>query len=198
MEGGSVRSRFASKMTSLGFELPEWCVQPSEQMVSEYEARFALALPADYREFLFHHGGVIGAANCEFQEPTPFGAVTCIDSFYGFTQGDRRDNVTGATELIDGAPDVVAIGSNLIGSMFWLKCSGRDRCNVYMHDHEGRFAWPDKMFHDMFSNLDPVIKDYLALRNRGKLPEKPKGYEHVYRLAVSFEEFIERLEQAEE
>ena len=85
-----------------------------------------------------------------------------------------------------------------MGAMFWLKCTGRDSGNVYMHDHEGRYAWPDEMFHEWFPNLHPTIKDYLALRKRGELPTKPKGYEHVYRLARSFGEFIECLEKAED
>jgi hypothetical protein len=191
-------SRFASKLASLEFTLPEWCLPPSEQLVREYEKRFGLSLPADYREFLVHHGGVIGTANCAFQEPTPCGTATCIDCFYGFVQGDRHDDVAWATELINGAPDVVAIGDNLMGAMFWLKCSGRDLGHVYMHDAEGRFAWPDETFYERFENLDPVIKDYLAMRKRGELPKKPKGYAHVYRLGKSFEEFIEHLEKSEE
>jgi hypothetical protein len=193
-----MESRFASKLTTLGFELPEWCVPPSENLVREYEKRFELTLPPDYREFLVHHGGVVGTANCAFQEPTPCGTGTCIDSFYGFTRADRHDNVNQATELIEGAPDVVAIGDNLMGAMFWLKCSGRDNGNIYMHDHECRSAWPDKMFSEMFGNLHPTIKEYLDLRRQGKLAEKPKGYDHVYRLAKSFSEFFEGLEKAEE
>ena len=107
-----MQSRFASQLTNLGFTLPEWCRAPSEPLVREYEARFALALPADYREFLVHHGGVVGSADCAFQEPTPCGNDTCIDSFYGFTRGDRHDDIYRATEMIGGAPDVVAIGDN--------------------------------------------------------------------------------------
>jgi hypothetical protein len=64
-----------------------------------------------------------------------------------------------------------------------------------MHDGEGRFAWPDEMFYQRFANLSPTIESYLAMRKRSKLPKKPKGYEHMYRLAESFEEFVERLER---
>lgn len=191
-------SRFASKLASLGFKLPDWCKPPSERLVREYEKRFGLTLPPDYREFLVHHAGVVGSATCAFQEPTPCGNATCVDGFYGFGRGDRHDDVARATELIDGAPDVVAIGDNLMGAMFWLKCSGRDRGHVYMHDPEGRFAWPEEMFHERFQALSDTIRDYLGMRKRGELPEKPRGYEHVYRLATSFAEFVERLERAEE
>jgi hypothetical protein len=191
-------SRFAMKLASLGFRLPDWCKAPCELLVLEFEKRFALALPPDYREFLVQHGGVIGSAICAFQEPTPCGSGTCVDCFYGFALGDRRVDLARATELIDGAPDVVAIGSNLAGAMFWLKCFGHDRGHVYMDDTEGRSAWPDEMFYERFANLSPTIKEYLSMRKRGELPEKPGGYEHVYRLATSFEEFVERLQWVEE
>jgi hypothetical protein len=98
------------------------------------------------------------------------------------------------TELIRGAPDVVAVGDNTMGSMFWLKCTGQDAGHVYMHDDEGRFAWPDSIFYERFPNLSSEIQQYLKQRKQGKLPTKPKGYEHVYRLAKSFTEFIDRLE----
>lgn len=197
-EGRSVATQFTSQLTTLGFELPEWCLPPSETLVQGYEKRFALALPSDYREFLVHHGGVVGSSICDFQEPTPCGTSTCIDCFYGFTHALRGDDVNQATELIEGAPDVVAIGGNLMGAMFWLKCSGKDAGSVYMHDHEGRSAWPDKMFYDMFSKLQPKIKDYLELRRRGQLPKKPKGYDHVYRLASTFSEFVNGLKATDE
>jgi hypothetical protein len=64
-----------------GFTLPEWCLPPSEKLVREYETRFALSLPADYREFLVHRGGLVGSADCTFRKPTPCGNATCIDSF---------------------------------------------------------------------------------------------------------------------
>ena len=111
---------FDRKLESLGFKLAGWCVRPTEQLVQEFEARFSLHLPADYRGFLVQHGGVTGDAACRFREPTPCGAGTFIGTFYGFTTSERRDNVGDATELIDGAPDVIAIGKNLMGAMFWL------------------------------------------------------------------------------
>lgn len=188
-------SRFASKLTYLDFSLPAWLERPTEELVREYERRFAVVLPSDYRHFLVHHGGLVGNATCAFQEPTPCGKATSVDEFYGFTPDARRLDVARATELIAGAPDVVAIGQNLIGAMFWLKCSGPDCGHVYMHDHEGRSAWPDELFQARYPRLGAEINAYLTMRGHGALPKKPPGYEHVYRLATSFEEFIERLER---
>jgi hypothetical protein len=63
-----------------------------------------------------------------------------------------------------------------------------------MFDHEYRSTWPDEHFLQMFPNVAPVIKQYLEVRRRGKLPSKPQGHEHVYLVAKSFTEFISRLE----
>jgi len=189
---------FETKLEHLGFHIPEWCLSSSEALVREYEKRFSLKLPGDYRNFLVRFGGFFapGGAVCPYQEPTPCGNEALIDRFYGFTSPDRSDNVIYNTELIDGYPDVVAIGDNLMGGMIWLKCIGRGAGCMYMHDHEGRSAWPEEMFSRMFPNLSPEIKDYLELRRQGQLPRKPKGYEHVYQIATSFTDFINRLQKA--
>jgi SMI1 / KNR4 family (SUKH-1) len=188
----------AAKMDETGFELPEWAVAPNETLVREFEDKFGLSLPEEYREFLVKHGGKFGGANCQFLEPTPCGKDTMIDCFYGFTKADRSDNVTDATALIDGAPDVIAIGDNMMGAMFWLKCTGKDAGHVYMHDHQRRSGWADEQFMRMFPDLHPDIQEYLRLRKEGKLPEKPEGYEHVYRLSTSFTEFVLSLEKQED
>jgi hypothetical protein len=189
-----VKDKFAAKLGNLGFKLPHWCDPPSEELVVKFEQRFSVTLPTDYREFLCRHGGVTGTAVCSFQEPTPCGTETIIDGFYGFAPLERTDNIARATEFIGGAPSIVAIGDNLIGSMFWLMCDGNDTGYVYMHDHEGRSAWTDEMFHEWFPNLSPIIAQYLEIRKHGKLPRKPKGYEHLYRLARSFTDFIDALQ----
>jgi hypothetical protein len=88
---------------------------------------------------------------------------------------------------------VIAIGDGGLNGMIWLKCDGEDAGHVYFHDGEGRFAWDDDMFYAMYSNIHPEIKHYLKVRGEGKLPAKPKGYEHVYRLGRSFTEFFESL-----
>lgn len=186
-------SRFSSRLDALGFSLPKWCTPPTEELVAGYEEEFNLKLPEDYRVFLVHHGGVTGNAVCAFEEPTPCGLSTIIDRFYGFTSPDRVDNVVSATRLIDGWPTVVAIGDNLLGAMFWLICTGPNANQVVMHDGEQRSLWSDELFQEMFPNLAEEIKEYLILRKNGRLPVKPKGYDHVYRLAPSFSEFIKRL-----
>jgi len=166
---------------------------PSEDLVCGFEKHFGLTLPTDYRNFLVRYGGVSANVSCPFQEPTPCGNKAEIGRFYGFTLPDRRDNVVYRTERADGYPDVIAIGDNLMGQEFWLKCLGWDAGHVYMYDNQGRSAWPDEMFYKMFSNLHVEIKKFLAIRREGKLPGKRRGYEHVYLLAKNFGEFIDLL-----
>ena len=192
-----VNDLFASKLAALGMERPKWCIAPSEKLVRNFKKRFSVVLPADYRQFLVHHGGVFGSATCSFQEPTPCGTKTCINCFYGFTSKDRTENVVDATELIEGAPDVVAIGDNQMGAMFWLMCTGQNAGCVYMHDQEQRSEWPDEQFAEWFPSLSSDIKEYLELRKQGKLPKKPTGFEHVYLLSKTFTEFIDSLESEE-
>jgi hypothetical protein len=128
------------------------------------------------------------------QEPTPFGTEACIDCFYGFGPPERTENISQATQVIGGAPSVVAIGQDLMGNMIWLKCDGDDAGFVYVHDHEGRSAWPDEKFYKWFPNPAPVVVQYLEMRKHGKLPRKQRGYEHIYLLARSFTEFMDSLQ----
>jgi hypothetical protein len=187
-------SPFSSKLRELGFRLPHWCDLPSESLVLDFENRFEVTLPADYREFLVHHGGVVyGNAICSFQEPTPLGKETNIEGFYGFAPPERSDNISWATKLIDGAPSVIAIGDGGLNGMIWLMCDGDDKGHVYLHDGDGRFAWDDDMFFRMYPNMHSDIKSYLELRRRRKLPVKRQGYEHMYRLGRTFTEFFDSL-----
>ena len=177
----------------LNLELPSWALPPSMGLVEVYESQFDLKLPADYREFLANHGGALLNASCAFLEPTPCGENALVDQFYGFMEAGRSDDVREATELIDGAPDVVAIACDLMGGMLWLKCTGNDAGCIYFHDPEQRWTWPDAQFHQTFRLLAPSIERYLKLREAGSLPKKAHGYENVYLVARSFTDLIERL-----
>ena len=187
---------FTEKIKELDFKLEKNHLPPSESLAKEFEQEFDLDLPEDYRYFLTCYAGFEGAANCDFHEPTPMGKSTIIDSFYGFGK-DGRHSITFNTNLIDGAPYVIAIGDNMMGAMFWLKCLGKDRGCVYMHDPQMRSSWPDQQFKKMFPNLSPEIKDYLKQRENGTLPEKSEGYEHVYLFGKNFTEFFMNLEKEE-
>lgn len=180
---------FADRLAALGFTLPEGHTPPSERMVRAFERRFCLRLPADYRQFLVRHGGVRGEADCPMIEPTPFGTTTCIDGFHGF----HDDEIAETTESIDAAPQIVSLGSEPLGRMFWLFCEEPHVGHVFIHDHYSRSSWSDEDFLK-WPQLAPEIRHYLDLRRRDLLPRKPPGFEDVYLVARSFTEFVERLQ----
>jgi hypothetical protein len=180
---------FADKLGRLGFALPRGHRPASEALVRGFEQRFGLDLPADFRAFLLHHGGAKGLAVCPMLEPTPFGTSACIDAFYGF----EGDEIADKTDLIEGAPEIIALGSEPLGRMFWLVCAEPDRGQVLVRDHYRRSSWSDEDFFK-WPHLAPEIRHYLDLRRQGKLPSKPEGHEDVYLVARSFTEFIDRLE----
>jgi hypothetical protein len=179
----------ADKLAALGITLPKGHTLPSETLVRQFEERFDLDLPADFRSFLVHHGGKRGDAVCPMLEPTPFGDSTVITGFYGF----HKDEIVKRTDLIEGAPEIIALGDECLGRMFWLFCTEPDLGYVYVRDHYGRSSWSDEEFL-RWPHLAPEIHHYLALRREGRLPEKEEGFEDVYLVARSFTEFIDSLQ----
>ncbi len=179
---------YAEKLAMLGFALPEGDTPSSKKLVREFERRFSVTLPDDFRSFLVQHGGVQGTAVSPMLEPTPFGTSAIITSFYGF----QDDEIGDATDLIEGAPTVIALGDEGLGRMFWLFCEEPYVGHVFVRDHYGRSSWPDAEFFK-WPNLAPEIQYYLDLRREGKLPKKPVGFEDVYLAATSFTDFMERL-----
>jgi hypothetical protein len=181
--------RFSNKLSTLGFKRPEGSVAPSEQLVRKFERRFSLTLPPDFREFLVMHGGECADAECPMIEPTPFGTSTVITGFYGF----QDDEIAEATSLIDGAPEIIALGIEGLGRMFWLSCAEPEFGHVFVHDHYGRSSWPDETFF-RWPHLAPEIHEYLRLRRENKLPKKLPGCEDIYLAARSFTQFIDGLQ----
>lgn len=180
----------ADKLAALGFALPEGHTPPSEGLVRKFEARFGLDLPADFRAFLVRHGGVAGTAVCPMAEqPTPFGNSAAICWFYGF----HNDQIGDATDSIEGAPDIIALGDNPLGRMFWLFCAEPYVGHVFLHDHQGRSGWSDEDFLK-WPHLAPEIRHYLDLRREGRLPAKPEGFEDIYLVARSFTDFLDGLQ----
>ena len=180
---------FTNKLAALGFALPEDHTPPSEKLVRAFERRFGLNLPADFRSFLVRHGGALGTATCPMIEPTPFGTSTILTRFYGF----HEDEIAETTDLIEGAPEIIALGSEGLGRMFWLFCAKPYFGHVFVRDHYGRASWSDEEFLK-WPHLAPEIRHYLDLRREGKLPKKPEGFEDVYLVAQSFTGFVDSLQ----
>jgi hypothetical protein len=177
-----------------GFEMPKWCISPSEDLVTKLEREHRLVLPSDYREFLLEYGGCVLDASASFLEPTPFGESAMINSFFGFMPKDRQSHdVSWNTRLIEGAPDFIAIAGDLMGGMIWLGCAGALTGKVYYHDPEQRWTWSDNQFKSRFALPSSSIDAYLAQRRAGALPAKQRGFENIYLLGNSFSSFLGAL-----
>jgi hypothetical protein len=71
-----------------------------------------------------------------------------------------------------------------------LSVAGIDRGRVYALDGELRAYWSNEEFEKRFNAMDPAIREYLKLRVEEKLPPKPVGYDNIYLIARSFDEFL--------
>jgi hypothetical protein len=97
------------------------------------------------------------------------------------------------TDEIEGAPEIIALGSEPLGRMLWLFCAEPYVGHVFVRDQYGRSAWSDEQFFK-WPNLAPEIHHYLELRREGKLPKKAAGFEDVYLVSRSFTEFVKSLQ----
>lgn len=185
-----------AKLEALGYEPSDWQLPGTEEFVIEFERQYDLRLPVEYREFLLAYGGWSGWASCGFlEQPTPLGDRASIDLFYGrmVPQYEVYD-IRWATGSVGSAPAFVAVAAGgMNGCMIVVRCGGPDDGHVYFFDRDQRSLWADEEFYQMFPNLDPLIVEYLERRRAGQLAAKPEGYESLYLLGRSFNEFVERL-----
>jgi hypothetical protein len=189
-----------AKLEALGYAPAKWQLPVTEEFAAVFERDYQLRLPAEYRAFLLEFGGWVGSATCEFLvQPTPLGNGAYIDLFYGRMVPEYEVyDIRWATDAVGGAPNFVAVGSGgMNGCMVIIRCGGPDDGYVYFLDTDQRSLWPDDEFRCMFPNLHPLIEEYLKRRRAGQLPSKPVGYESLYVLGRSFNEFIERLTPTE-
>lgn len=185
-----------AKLIALGYKPAKSQLPVTKRFVVEFEQKYQLKLPAEYRAFVLELGGWTGSATCDFLEnPTPLGGGAWVDFFNGHMPdaGDVGD-LRWATESVGGAPSFVCVAeAGMNGCVVVLRCGGPDDGHVYFLDADQRSLWTDKHFSDMFPGLADNIKEYLRLRTAKKLPAKPEGYENLYLLARGFNEFVERL-----
>lgn len=186
-------SAFSAKLEFLRARRIPWCLEPSLQLVENFESYFGSRLPADYRGFLASHGGVFVDATYPFVYPTPFGEGL-IGRFYGFArpvppEHSKGGDVREATRLVGEAPHVVAIGDDTdSGGTILMECAGEAAGSVYFHDPDFRWRWHDA---DHYKD-DPQIQRLLELRRANLLRSKP-GREDWYLVARSFPEFMALL-----
>ncbi|EEF63365.1 SMI1/KNR4 family protein [Pedosphaera parvula] len=152
--------------------------------IEALERDIGARLPDGYREFLQIGGGYVGTLSCPCKEPSPFG--THILS--GF---DTASEISGVLDSMITPRNMITIASGDFGQFTCLSFAGIDRGCVYALDSEFRCYWQDEEFHQRFKAMANGIREYLRLRGGGELVQKPAGYDSLYLLAESFDEFLE-------
>lgn len=151
--------------------------------IETLEHKIGVRLPEDYRMFVQIGGGYLGSLSCPCKEPSPFGDHVLS----GF---DTVAEVSGVLDSMITPRNMVTIGSGDFGQFTCLSFAGIDRGCVYALDAEFRCHWPDEEFRERFKAMADCVREYLRLRRGGELPRKPAGYDSLYLLAESFDEFL--------
>lgn len=151
--------------------------------IAAIESDIGVALPEPYRMFLNCCGGWWGDILCPAREPTPFGEHN-LSGFHDAAEvrGYLDSNIT--------PRNMVTIGTGHFAKYTCLSVAGIDRGAVYSLDGEFRCFWTDEEFELRFNAMDDEIRRYLELRRTERLSEKPAGYDSLYLLADTFDEFL--------
>jgi hypothetical protein len=169
-------------------------VEPTEDVIAEFERRFEVALPADYRAFLTQHGSMRVDATVEFLEPTPLGTTTHVDVFFGFDPDPKSANdLERATRIADGAGTVIPIASSERGDWYFLDCREDRRGRVLLRDFEQRHLWTAQHALTRYPNLAPSLSEHFGRSDRGELPPPRSGTPGWYLMGDSFDAFLLRL-----
>ena len=172
------------RLVELGFDPQPTKPLATEADASRIEERVGVGLPPDYRRFLLSVGENWGCGELPFRETTPRGEDHEIMCFH--SAGEVED-------LLDSMitpRNMLTIGVGNFAAYTCLSICGLDRGYVYALDGEFRAYMNDEEFWERYPNLAPEIQEYLRIRAADELSAKPAGYENVYLLAESFEEFL--------
>jgi hypothetical protein len=172
---------YAARLRELGFHPPE---EPARGDVAAIEEAIGVAIPAPYRRFLAECGGWCGDRLCPCDEPTPFGEEHWLREFHDAA------GVHGLLDSMITPRNMITIGTGHFAKYLCLSIAGIDRGADYALDGEQRGWWDDETFHARYNAMADSIREYLDLRERDELPDKPAGYDHIYRLAGDFDEFL--------
>lgn len=168
------------------------CKPPASQHAQDIEGierEIGTRLPEGYRAFLAQCGGWWAEIDCACQEPTPFGDRHWINDFH---------NAREVRRLLDSMitpRNMVTITTGHFAKYTCLSIAGLDHGSIYALDGELRAYWTDDEFYERFNNVADEIIQYLDDRREKRLPTKPEGYNNVYLLASSFDEFLERCQK---
>ena len=136
-----------------------------EQDLIQVETRLNRALPKEYRDFLTAHNGGRPEPNAFPIYNNPSDDQGLVHNFMCIKDGDIYDLLTWVDRYRDRVPsNFLPIAKDPGGNLICLSISGEDLGKVYFWDHEEEAA-------------------------TGQIP----GYDNVYPVANSFQEFLSSL-----
>jgi SMI1-KNR4 cell-wall len=144
----------------------------SLEAIAQFEARWSLMLPFEYKQFLLKSNGGWPAPNV-FMVPGWHGQGSVLDTFYGIHEGRKTDQLDSNCKTYkDRVPgDLIPIADDAGGNTICLGWKGAREGKVYFWDHE-----------DELDENGDFVQDY---RN-------------VYPVANSLQEFLDNLMTHEE
>ncbi len=139
----------------------------SPEAIAEFEVRWGVVLPAEYKAFLLQSNGGMPTPDC-FVVPGFHGQGSSLNSFYGIHNGREHHQLDRACETYeDRVPaDLIPIASDACGNNICIGWKGEREGKVYFWDHE-----------DELDEDGDFVQDY---RN-------------VYLVANSLQEFLDNL-----
>lgn len=148
-------------------EIYEACEPLSESDVVQIEAQLGLSLPAEYRGFLLAHNGGYPEPDVFAIRNNPFDDHGLVHYFLCVEEGDVYNLIEWVEDFRGRIPpDFLPVACDPGGNIICLSISGKDVGKVYFWDHE-----------------EEVEVD----------EDKTPGYDNVYLIADSFQEFLGSL-----
>lgn len=144
----------------------------SPEEITQFEVRWGILLPPDYKQFLLHsNGGMPQPEN--FAIPGFHGLGSSLTSFYGIHNGPEHNRLDWACEVHkDRVPaDLIPIAYDAFGNVVCTGWKGPRQGKIYFWDHE-----------DELDENGDFVQDY---RN-------------VFLVANSLQEFLDSLMTHEE
>ncbi len=144
----------------------------SAALIAEFEARWGLVLPTDYKNFLLASNGGWPAPNV-FEVPGWHGQGSVLDAFYGIHEGRKTERLDRALQVYeDRVPaDLIPIGTDAAGNKLCIGWEGGRKGKIYFWDHE-----------------DEIDEDGCFRQD----------YRNVFLVANSLQEFLDNLMTLEE
>lgn len=144
----------------------------SPTAIAQFEARWGVLLPVEYKEFLLKSNGGMPTADV-FDIPGFHGQGSSLNSFYGIHDGPEHHQLDHAYQVHrERIPaDLIPIAYDAFGNEICIGWKGKRRGKIYFWDHE------DELDENGLSRQD---------------------YRNVFLVANSLQEFLDNLEELED